>query len=49
MYNSERGRLAQLVRALLLHRRGQGFESLSAHRSPEFSGLFISPKGVSRE
>ncbi len=26
------GRLAQLVRALLLHRRGRGFESLSAHK-----------------
>jgi hypothetical protein len=25
------GRLAQLVRALRLHRRGRGFESLSAH------------------
>ena len=25
------GRLAQLVRASLLHREGQGFESLSAH------------------
>jgi hypothetical protein len=31
-YNSPRiGRLAQLVRALRLHRRGRGFESLSAH------------------
>ncbi len=27
------GRLAQLARASRLHREGQGFESLSAHRN----------------
>lgn len=31
-YNSDMvGRIAQLVRAPLLHRGGRGFESLSAH------------------
>ena len=31
-YNPPAGRIAQLVRALLLHRRGRRFESCSAHR-----------------
>jgi hypothetical protein len=30
-YNPLAGRIAQLVRALLLHRRGRRFESCSAH------------------
>ena len=34
------GRLAQLVRALRLHRRGRGFESLSAHLSPCYPSTF---------
>jgi hypothetical protein len=34
------GRIAQLVRALLLHRRGRRFESCSAHwRTPNFWGF----------
>ena len=34
-YNRRRyGRIAQLVRALLSHSRGPGFESLCAHKSP---------------
>src|SRR5687768_14316429 len=41
MYNCERGRLAQLVRALPLHGRSQGFESLSAHKSLTHVRLFI--------
>ena len=34
------GRLAQLVRALRLHRRGRGFESRSAHFHPAVRGIF---------
>ncbi len=45
MYNNPHGRLAQLVRASLLHREGQGFESLSAHSSlPEQGFLFSAPR-----
>ena len=42
-YNCESlGRLAQLVRALRLHRRGRGFESLTAHQFfPVISYIFI--------
>ena len=32
-YNPYAGRIAQLVRALLLHRRGRRFESCSAHKN----------------
>ena len=35
-YNRDVGRIAQLVRALLLHRRGRRFESCSAHSPPDF-------------
>ena len=41
------GRIAQLVRASLLHREGQGFESLCAHSRPgrneKLPGLFCAP------
>ena len=33
------GRLAQLARALRLHRRGQGFESLSVHWAKEWAEI----------
>ena len=46
-YNHRRGRIAQLVRAPLLHRGGRRFESCSAHnsilnRSPyRWSGFWV--------
>jgi hypothetical protein len=40
------GRLAQLVRALRLHRRGPGFESLNAHHSIRINGLKFSDLDV---
>ena len=46
-YNPPCGRIAQLVRASLLHREGQGFESLCAHRNPGFkTGVFIYRKSL---
>ena len=39
-YNSSAGRIAQLVRASLLHREGQGFESLCAHNTQPLRGGF---------
>jgi hypothetical protein len=43
-YNLRRvGRIAQLVRALLSHSRGPGFESLCAHKNrlPKNQGAFF--------
>lgn len=42
-YNPARlfGRVAQLVRALLSHSRGPGFESLRAHKKPLHGGFFV--------
>ena len=39
-YNSSAGRIAQLVRASLLHREGQGFESLCAHQFDRRKAVF---------
>ena len=36
-----RGRIAQLVRAPLLHRGGRGFEPLFAHLEPAYMPVFI--------